>query len=123
MAPLVLEPSGEERGRAVRRGLEVTQGTIEEERHWSERFDVILLCQTVDHLVDIAGTLRLIRHLLQETGLLFLDIVNGGEAKLDHPYRLREKTMSDFLVRTGFKTLEWGYAPDGRHINFVCGRA
>lgn len=121
----VLEPSEPEAKRAKKRDLTVIMGTLEDavQFHWTDRYDLILLCQTVDHLTDIMGSLRLIRLLLEDHGLLFVDIVDGGDVKIDHPYRLRHKTMNDYLNRAGFKRYEWSRSPDDIHINFVCGRA
>jgi hypothetical protein len=37
---------------------------------------VVIICQTVDHLLDVAGTLARVRQLLSDDGLLFIDIVD-----------------------------------------------
>ena len=41
-----------------------------------------MLCQTVDHLLDVAGTLRRVRELLTDDGVLFVDIVDFRAAYL-----------------------------------------
>ena len=64
-----------------------------------------IICQTVDHLLDVAGTLARVRQLLSDNGLLFIDIVDFRAAylrnwsveeaiKIDHPYYLTEPTMA-----------------------------
>lgn len=119
----VLEPSEAEAKRAANRGLVARLGTIEDLEPNGERFDVILLCQTVDHLMDISGSLRTIRALLDDDGVFFVDIVENGPVKVDHPYYLTQHTMADYLRRTGFRVLLSAPDEDGLHYNFVARRA
>jgi hypothetical protein len=97
----------------------------------SRQFDLVIICQTVDHLLDIAGTLRRVRGLLRPAGRLFLDIVDlragylrnwsiEDTIKIDHPYYLTEETMSAYLARCGFEILGVDYAADHLHIGYVC---
>lgn len=120
---VVLEIAGDELDRAKKRGLRILDGLIEDIEPDGERFDLILLCQTMDHLLDIAGSLRTLRMMLEEDGLLFADIVSGDPIKVDHPYYLGEQTTRDFLKRAGFKVLSSAPDADGKHVNFVCGAA
>ena len=95
-------------------GIETIEGLVEDVDLGARRFDTIVLCQTVDHLLDIAGTLSRVRQLLTPGGLLFVDIVDFRAAylrnwsiedavKIDHPYYLTETTMVAYLVRAGFE--------------------
>ena len=88
------------------------------------------LCQTVDHLLDVAGTLRRIRELLNEQGVLFVDIVDVRAAylrnwsieeavKIDHPYYLTEATATAYLRRAGFEVIRADYAADHLHVSYV----
>ena len=99
----------------------------------SARFDVVIICQTVDHLLDVSGTLRRVRQLLAGDGLLFIDIVDFRAAylrnwsvedavKIDHPYYLTEPTMGAYLQRAGFDVLRIDYAADHLHVSYVCRR-
>ena len=63
-------------------GLETITGLVEEHDFGSRRFDLVIICQTVDHLLDVGGTLRRVRELLSPTGLLFVDIVDFRAAYL-----------------------------------------
>ena len=96
----------------------------------ARRFDVVILCQTVDHLLDTAGTLARVRQVLSPGGLLFIDIVDfraaylrnwsvEGAVKIDHPYYLTEATMVAYLVRAGFEVLRSDYAADHLHVSYV----
>lgn len=116
----VLEPSRAEAERAAERGLRVIHGTIEDLEP-ADKYDVILLCQTIDHLIDIRGALRTLRHMLNEGGLFFVDVVLNGPVKIDHPYDLSEECVLHYLAMSGFNVLTSGPAGDGLHHNFICG--
>lgn len=127
----VLDPSPLEVEQAQRLGLETIQGLVEEYDPRGRHFDIVALCQTVDHLLDVSVTLRRVRDLLPAHGLLFLDIVDFRAAylrdwsveqavKVDHPYYLTESTMQAFLRRMGFEVLRADHAVDHLHVSYVC---
>jgi SAM-dependent methyltransferase len=112
-------------------GLETITGLIEEHDFQGRRFDVVLICQTVDHLLDVAGTLRRVRELLTPNGYLFIDIVDfraqylrnwsvEDATKIDHPYYLTQETMTAYLKRAGFESMRLSYAADHLHISYLC---
>ncbi len=123
-APLEVEQAG-------RLGLETVTGLVEEHDFGRRRFDVVIICQTVDHLLDVAGTLTRVRQLLSDDGLLFIDIVDFRAAylrnwsvedaiKIDHPYYLTEPTTCAYLRSAGFDVLRSDYAADHLHVSYVC---
>jgi hypothetical protein len=127
----LIDPSPIEVGEARRLGLETIAGLVEEHDFGGRTFDVVLLCQTVDHLLDVGGTLARIREVLAPQGLLFVDIVDFRAAylrgwsvedaiKIDHPYYLTESTMMVFLRRAGFEVLRSEYAADHLHVGYAC---
>lgn len=127
----VVDPAPLEIEEARRRGLETITGLVEDVAFHDRRFDAVTVCQTVDHLLDIAGALRTIRTLLKTNGMLFIDIVDLRAAylrhwsieesiKIDHPFSLTEPTMMAYLLRAGFETLRVEYAADHLHVGFVC---
>ncbi|MEZ4589033.1 MAG: class I SAM-dependent methyltransferase [Gemmatimonadales bacterium] len=131
MTGLVLDPSPQELEQAAGHGLETVAGLVEEYEPGSDRFDLILLCQTIDHLLDIRGTLRKIRSLLRAGGLFYVDIVdfragylrNGSveaAVKVDHPFYLTEWTAEAFLARAGFEVVRKDYAADHLHVGYLC---
>jgi ubiquinone/menaquinone biosynthesis C-methylase UbiE len=130
----LIDPAPLEVAEARRFGLETITGFVEEHDFGDRRFDLVLVCQTVDHLLDIAGTLRRVRTLLTDRGRLFIDIVDFRAAylrnrsieaavKIDHPYYLTESTMTAYLRRTGFEVLRTAYAADHLHVSYVCAPA
>ena len=105
----VLEPSKAEREQAAKRGLETIPGTIEGFTPNGHRWDLVLLCQTVDHLMDITGTLAKLRRIVSGRGLFFMDIVNFDRTrtvKVDHPFNLSTEHAVSYLDRAGFKVLK-----------------
>jgi SAM-dependent methyltransferase len=132
LRPLVVDPSPDEVERARGRGIEGVVGTMETfSRAGGDRFGVALICQTIDHLLDISASLAAVRSQLTDGGLLFVDIVDFRAAylraasveaatKIDHPYSLTEPTAEAFLVRAGFRVLRKDYAPDHLHVGYVC---
>jgi SAM-dependent methyltransferase len=131
MGALVLDPAPDEVERARARGLEGAVGTIEEWDAAGRRFDLVLLCQTIDHLLDVAGALARIRGAIADDGIFFVDVVDFRAAylrnrsveaatKIDHAYSLTEPTAEAFLARAGFEVLHTDHAPDRLHVGYVC---
>ena len=127
----LIDPAPLEVEQARRLGLETITGLVEEHDLGSRRFDVVIICQTVDHLLDVAGTLARVRQLLSSDGRLFIDIVDFRAAylrnwsveeavKIDHPYYLTEPTMVAYLRTSGFEVLRSDYAADHLHVSYVC---
>lgn len=127
----LIDPAPLEVEQARRFGLDTITGLVEEHDFGARRFDVVIICQTVDHLLDIAGTLARVRQLLSDNGLLFVDIVDFRAAylrnrsveaaiKIDHPYYLTESTMEAYLRRSGFAVLRSDFAADHLHVSYVC---
>jgi SAM-dependent methyltransferase len=130
LRPTVIDPAPLETVQAQALGIETIEGLVEDVDLEARRFDVVVLCQTVDHLLDIAGTLARVRQLLSPDGLLFVDIVDFRAAylrnwsvedavKVDHPFYLTEATMTAYLVRAGFGIVRTDYAADHLHVSYV----
>jgi SAM-dependent methyltransferase len=126
----VIDPAPLETIEAQALGIETIEGLVEDVDLGGRRFDVVVLCQTVDHLLDVAGTLGRVRQLLATGGLLFVDIVDFRAAylrnwsvedavKVDHPYYLTEATMAAYLARAGFEVERSDYAADHLHVSYV----
>ena len=127
----VLDPAADELEWAGSSGLEIIPGFIEEYQPKGRQFDLVTLCQTIDHLSDALGSLRKIRQLLTADGLFFVDIVDfraaflrqkniEGAVKIDHPYYFTEDTIEAILLRSGFKVLQKIYATDHLHVGYIC---
>ncbi len=127
----LIDPAPAEVDEARQLGLETITGLVEQHDFGARTFDVVIICQTVDHLLDIAGTLARVRRLLDRDGILFIDIVDFRAAylrqasveaaiKIDHPYYLTEDTMLAYLGRAGFEVRRTDYAADHLHVSYVC---
>ena len=127
----VIDPAPLEVAEARRLGLDTLTGLVEEHDFGGQTFDLVVICQTVDHLLDVSGTLKRVRELLAANGLLFVDIVDFRAAylrtgsveeaiKVDHPYYLTEDTMTAYLRRAGFEVMRADYAADHLHVGYVC---
>ena len=127
----VIDPAPLEIEEARRLGLDTITGFVEEFDPAGRRFDLVVMCQTVDHLLDVAGALQAIRRLLSPEGLFLIDIVDFRAAylrqwsveeavKIDHPYYLTELTLEAYLRRSGFGVLRADYAADHLHVSCVC---
>ena len=111
----VIEPSALEAGRARDRGIAVAQVPASEYANGGNRYDLITLCRSVDHLLDIMGDLKRIAGWLKPAGLFFVDFVNVDQIKIDHPFYLTRKTMAEYLRRAGFEVVAQ-HPGDVRHI-------
>jgi SAM-dependent methyltransferase len=131
LAATVIDPAPLEIDVARSLGLETLTGFVEDLDPGTERYDLITLCQTVDHLLDVALALQKIRALISEGGLFFIDIVDFRAAyrraasveaavKIDHPFSLTEQTMPAYLKRSGFEILAVEHAADRLHVGYVC---
>lgn len=127
----VLDPAPLEVAEAKRLKLTTIAGLVEEHDFCAQTFDVVTLCQTVDHLLDPMGVLARVRTLLSPDGILYLDIVDfhdaqrkagtfEGALKIDHPYYFTRTSMMKMLRRAGFEILKRADAGDGLHVSFVC---
>ena len=127
----VLDPAPLETAEAETFGLETIEGLVEGHDFGTRRFDLIVLCQTIDHLLDLAGTLRRVRTLITDEGVFFMDIADFRAAylrnwsveeaiKIDHPYYLVEFTAAALLERSGFEVLRTDYEADHLHVGYIC---
>jgi SAM-dependent methyltransferase len=128
---VLIDPAPLEVEEARRLGLDTLTGLVEQHDFGGRRFDLVIICQTVDHLLDVHGVLARVRDLLSDRGLLFIDIVDFRAAylrtwsvedaiKIDHPYYLTQEAMTAYLRRTGFQVLRADYAADHLHVSYIC---
>jgi SAM-dependent methyltransferase len=126
-----LDPSPQEADAARNQGIETVTGLVEDYDPGDRRFDVILLCQTVDHLLDVGGALAKIHHWLAEDGLFFVDPLDFRAmlrrqhgvvpaVKIDHPYCLIRETMDLYLARAGFEVVALDVSGNPFHLDYLC---
>ncbi|MBZ0319433.1 MAG: class I SAM-dependent methyltransferase [Anaerolineae bacterium] len=107
----VLEPAPNEVMAAKRLGINAVQGSIET---WEtdQKYDVILMCRTIEHVFDLPYTLVKIRQLLADDGVFFCDIVDYFDvcrregppqvtSKIDHKQWLCQENTPAILKTYG----------------------
>lgn len=125
----VLDPAEEEVAAARAKGLDGVVGTIEE---WTtgERFDLILLCRSIEHLFDLETALRKIRTLLRPGGLFFFDIAEFFElcsltgppqtvTKVDHCYWLSQESVQGICRGAGLELLSMSITFGQGQVGFI----
>lgn len=123
----VLDPSPDELAVAARKGLETVEGLMEDFDD-PRKFDVVSMLQTVDHLLDLPGTLAKCHGLLSSHGIFVIDFVDWQwqyrrygiqqSIKIDHPLYFSPDTAACALIRHGFEPLM--RTRHERHLLFVC---
>lgn len=125
----ILDPAPDELVVAADAGMHVVQGLVEEVDLGEATFDLVLLCQTIDHLLDVAGALRAMRGWLAPGGHVFVDVLDvdfmarrrgsiEGAVKVDHPYYLRRETARAFFRQAGLEVVAERLSDDG-HWGFL----
>jgi SAM-dependent methyltransferase len=130
--PTVLDPAPEELAVAAEAGMETIEGFAEDLNTAGRTWDLVLLCQTIDHLLDVRGTLEALRAATAPDGHAFIDILDLDYAleaqgaiervvKVDHPYYLTRATAEAFFSTTGFRVVAERLSHDG-HWGFLLAR-
>lgn len=110
---LVVDPSPDEVAVATRQGLSAEVGVAETWDPGGRRFDLILICRSIDHCLSVTTALTRAREALHPDGLLFVDVVDFGSLatirpdyrkclKVDHPFYLSDETMRAYFAKVGF---------------------
>ena len=127
----VLDPSASDLEWSSKFGIEVIDGFLEDYEPEGRYFDCVIVCQTVDHLLEMSRSMAKIRSVLRDDGLLFLDIVDFRMAylrnqcieeaiKLDHPYYFTQETITSYFKKTGFRVLRINFPEDHLHVGYLC---
>lgn len=128
----VLDPSPEELDEARKLGLDTIPGLIEHlDASEHGTFDLVLLCQTIDHLLDVRGSLAKLRDMLGENGRFYVDFVDvrmvvarAGRLvdalKTDHAYSLVRETCEALLAAAGLEIEASMVMPDAVHVGYLC---
>jgi 2-polyprenyl-3-methyl-5-hydroxy-6-metoxy-1,4-benzoquinol methylase len=124
----VLDPAPDELEVAAAAGMETVAGFAEDFDPGERRWDLVLLCQTIDHLLDVRATLESMRRMTAADGHAFVDELDlliaarakgtEGAAKIDHPYYFTHDTAAAFFVSTGFEPVAERLSADG-HWGFL----
>ena len=125
----VLDPAPDELAVAAELGMETIAGFAEDADYGGRTFELVLLCQTIDHLLDVRATLAAIRRVLAPEGRAFVDVLDvgfmavrrgsiEGAVKVDHPYYLTRATALAFFRQAGLEPTAERMSHDG-HRGFV----
>ncbi|HEX9639339.1 MAG TPA: methyltransferase domain-containing protein [Acidobacteriota bacterium] len=128
-AVTLLDPAAQEVESVPSAGFERVVGPFEA---WQSphRFDLILLCRTVEHLFDLRAALLKIRSLLRPNGLFFCDIADFLETcrregppavttKVDHCFWLCQETAPSVFAHLGFEILAVDVALPPDQVGFL----
>lgn len=110
---LVIDPSSAELAEARRLGLECEEVLAEQWNPNGRRFNLVLICRSVDHFLSISAVLSKVASGLRPGGYLFIDAADfEGCArtmsdyrrmlKIDHVFYLSDETMRLYLKAAGF---------------------
>lgn len=113
----VLDPSPEDLRAAADAGLETFLGPAERFDPGARRWDLVLLCRTIDHLLDISGSLASLHRLTASGGHAFVDFKDvmlvarkrgsvEAAVGIEHPYYLTYETARAFLTQAGFTPIQ-----------------
>jgi SAM-dependent methyltransferase len=125
----VLDPAPDELAHAADAGMETISGFAEDVDLGERTFDLVLLCQTIDHLLDIGAALRSIRRSVAPGGRAFIDVLDvefmmrrrgsiEGAVKIDHPFSLTRATALAYFTQAGLRPTAERFSDDG-HLGFV----
>jgi SAM-dependent methyltransferase len=125
----VLDPSPDELAAAAERGMETIAGFAEDLSAGDRTWDLVLLCQTIDHLLDVAATLSTLRAAVAPDGRMFVDVLDLAFAlrrhgrveeavKIDHPFYLTAPTARAYFARSGLTVVAERLSGDG-HWGFL----
>jgi ubiquinone/menaquinone biosynthesis C-methylase UbiE len=113
----VLDPSPEDLRVAADAGLETFLGSAEQFDPGERRWDLVLLCRTIDHLLDISASLACLHRLTATGGHAFVDFKDvilvarrrrsvEAAVAIEHPYYLTYETVRAFLTQAGFTPIK-----------------
>jgi SAM-dependent methyltransferase len=129
MRATILDPAEHEVAAAKASGMNAIAGVIEK---WDrpEKYDLVLLCRSIEHLTDLRGALRKIRGLLKPDGFFYCDISDFMElcrlvgppetfTKIDHCYWLTHSTAPGIFRMLGFDLFSTYKAFDSDCVGYL----
>lgn len=127
----VLDPSPAELAVAGAAGMETIGGFLEDFDPAGRQWDLVLLCQTVDHLLDVSSALARIREMTAPDGHAYVDVLDfayvtrregsvEGAVKIDHPYYFTRDTALAYFAAIGLELRAERLSEDG-HWGFLLG--
>jgi SAM-dependent methyltransferase len=125
----VLDPSAEEIEAARRQGLNGVVGSAET---WDtpERFEIVTMCRTIEHLFDLRATMEKVRRLLAPGGLFYCDFLDYVQlcrmtghpqtvSKVDHCYWLTLEHAPAVFRSLGFEIVSLHIVPKPQFVGLL----
>lgn len=128
---LNIDPAEKETGQSVMKGIDTKIGLFENINFEKEKFDLILNCWAIDHLVSIKKSLDKVRTLMHTDSLFWCDFMDfrkiylrkssiEGALKIDHNYYLTDTVMEEYLSTSGLEIVRKFVAVDKWHVGYLC---
>jgi 2-polyprenyl-3-methyl-5-hydroxy-6-metoxy-1,4-benzoquinol methylase len=125
----VLDPAPDELAVAEAAGMETVAGFIEDYDAGGRTWDLVLLCQTLDHVLDATAVVDAVRAMTAPDGHAFVDVLDvsfmarrrgsiEGAVKIDHPYYFTRDTALAYFARAGLEPVAQRMSDDG-HWGFL----
>ena len=114
----ILDPCQTELDEAAKLGLNTIHGTLST-TEIEGPFDLITICQTIDHMLDPHADLDRCRNLLSEDGHIFVDFLDferTKEIKIDHPHNFNFQNACR-LMAIYFQVIK--FERSGNHMRFL----
>ncbi|MEJ7784294.1 MAG: methyltransferase domain-containing protein [Solirubrobacteraceae bacterium] len=126
----VLDPAPEELTVAYGAGMETIEGFAENYNADGRTWDLVLMCQTVDHLLDVHSTLVAIRAMVAGGGHAYVDVVDllfsirrqrsvEAAVKIDHPHYLTRATAMAYFAIVGLEVVAERVSEDAHLFGFL----
>lgn len=100
--------------------------SAEDVRFPDASFDVVLLCRTIEHLLDPKGVLERARRWVTPTGFLIVDAQDvtrwepATRYKVDHPYAFTADTLERMVTSAGWRVRgRWRWR-NGQYVGLAC---
>lgn len=119
----VQDPSGIELEEAKKRGFKTSECLFEDFKSSSHgKFDLVILCQTIDHVLDPVAVIDNALSLITEDGVFFVDYVDFSynvekkgfveSIKLDHVFNFSKKNWNILLAHFNVEVLDKSVSSD-----------
>jgi SAM-dependent methyltransferase len=116
-------------------GVDLWEGTMEELEQPDGSADMIVMLDVLEHLIDPLSSLKRLRSLLDDEGLLVLSTVDlsGLHSRLrggawpwfirSHLHYFSPEILHSMLRLSGFRMVEWDTVPRSFHLSYLAHRA
>mgnify|MGYP003938473231 CR=1 FL=1 len=97
--------------------LDIRSGMLEDFSFDTNSFDLVIISQTLNHLLDPFGSLQHVHSQLAPNGKIFLEVIDfvywtrlstlTMATTIDHPYMFAQETLRAMIEQAGFEIVKW----------------